>query len=277
MTYLNKAKPTSPGRRHVVGLKHPHLSKDAPHKKLVKSKPKTDGRNNQGRITVRHRGGGHKKLYRMVDFNRDLDNVPAVVKKIEYDPNRSAHIALVCYLNGKWSYFIAANGVKVGDSLMNGPKATITKGNCLSLKDIPQGTIISCLEIAPKGGAKLVRSAGGYASLVSKDHEYALVKLRSGEVRKIHINCRAMIGAVSNDKHGLREYGKAGAKRWLGIRPTVRGVAMNPIDHPHGGGEGRTSGGRPAVSPTGVKAKGKKTRHNKRTDKMIVTRRKKRD
>ncbi|MAJ82399.1 MAG: 50S ribosomal protein L2 [Legionellales bacterium] len=277
MTIIQKAKPTSPGRRHVVSIKHDHLAKSKPMKKLTKAKVKIDGRNNKGQITVRHRGGGHKKLYRLVDFKRQMDGIKATVRKIEYDPNRSAHIALICYENGKWSYVIAAAGLSIGDTIYNGPDSPIKPGNFIPLNKVPQGTIISCIEIAPLGGAKLARSAGSYANLVSKDHQYALVKLRSGEVRKIHIDSRVMIGSVSNEKHSLKELGKAGAKRWRGIRPTVRGVAMNPIDHPHGGGEGRTSGGRPAVSPTGVKAKGKKTRHNKRTDKMIVTRRKKRD
>ena len=277
MTTIYKSKPTSPGRRHHVGIRHEHLSKDAPKKQLTTSKNKVDGRNNKGRITVRHRGGGHKKLYRIIDFKRNLDGIPAKVHNIEYDPNRSAHIALIVYSNGKWSYIISSASLKAGDFVQNGPDAPLKSGNFLPIKNIPQGTVISCIECSPKGGAKLCLSAGAYANLVSKDHQYALIKLRSGEVRKVHIDSRAMIGAVSNEKHSLKELGKAGAKRWRGFRPTVRGVAMNPIDHPHGGGEGRTSGGRPAVSPTGVKAKGKKTRHNKRTDHMIVTRRKKRD
>lgn len=276
MIEIKKLKPTSPGTRHVVRVKSTEVSKGKPHRKLTEAKNKIDGRNSAGRITVRHRGGGHKRHYRVIDFKRNMDGVVAKVASIEYDPNRSAHIALVSYANGRWAYIIATKGMKVGDEILNGVDAPIKQGNCLPLSAIPQGTLISCIEINPGAGAKLVRSAGAYASLVSKDGNYVLIKLKSGEVRKVLATCRATIGTVSNDKNNLKELGKAGAKRWRGVRPTVRGVAMNPVDHPHGGGEGRTSGGRPAVSPTGVKAKGKKTRSNKRTDKMIVTRRKKR-
>jgi large subunit ribosomal protein L2 len=277
MVEIRKLKPTSPGTRHVVRVKTHHLSADGPKKSLVEKKNRLSGRNNAGRITVRHRGGGHKKHYRVVDFKRNMDGIPAKVAKIEYDPNRSAHLALVSYLNGRWSYVIATKNLRVGDTILSGSEAPIKPGNTLQLSDIPQGTIICCIELNPGQGAKLARSAGTSASLVSKDGQYVLIKLKSGEVRKVLATCRATIGVVSNDKHNLKELGKAGAKRWRGIRPTVRGVAMNPVDHPHGGGEGRTSGGRPAVSPTGVKAKGKKTRNNKRTNKLIVTRRKKRD
>lgn len=276
MIEIKKLKPTSPGTRHVVRVKSTEISKDKPHKSLTQSKNKIDGRNNAGRITVRHRGGGHKRHYRVIDFKRNMDDINAKVAKIEYDPNRTANIALISYSNGRWAYIIATKGMKVGDEIQNGLTAPIKQGNCLPLSAIPQGTLICCVELNPGAGAKLVRSAGSYASLVSKDGNYVLVKLKSGEVRKVLSACRATIGTVSNEKNNLKELGKAGAKRWRGVRPTVRGVAMNPVDHPHGGGEGRTSGGRPAVSPTGVKAKGKKTRSNKRTDKMIVTRRKKR-
>ena len=276
MIEIKKLKPTSPGTRHVVRVKSSVLSKEKPHRKLLESKNKIDGRNSAGRITVRHRGGGHKRHYRVIDFKRNMDGISAKIVKIEYDPNRSAHIALICYANGRWSYIIATKGMNVGDHISNGVDAPIKQGNCLPLSLIPQGTLISCIELNPGAGAQLARSAGTYASLVSKDGQYVLIKLKSGEVRKVLSTCRATVGIVSNDKNNLKELGKAGAKRWRGVRPTVRGVAMNPVDHPHGGGEGRTSGGRPAVSPTGVKAKGKKTRSNKRTDKMIVTRRKKR-
>jgi large subunit ribosomal protein L2 len=276
MIEIKKMKPTSPGSRHVVRVKTHHLSTDKPKKGLVQSKNKIDGRNSAGRITVRHRGGGHKRHYRIIDFKRNMDGIPAKVAKIEYDPNRTAHIALISYANGKWSYIIATKSMKVGDVIQNGSDAPIKPGNCMSLNEMPQGTLVCCIEMNPGAGAKLVRSAGAYAAIVAKDGDYVLIRLKSGEVRKIYGTCRATIGTVSNDKNNLKELGKAGAKRWRGVRPTVRGVAMNPVDHPHGGGEGRTSGGRPAVSPTGVKAKGKKTRSNKRTDKMIVTRRKKR-
>ena len=270
-----KAKPTSAGRRALVKVVHPHLHKGKPYEPLLEPKSKTAGRNNHGRITVRHRGGGHKQHYRVVDFKRDKDGIPGTVERLEYDPNRSAHIALILYKDGERRYIIAPKGLQNGDEVVSGADAAIKTGNTLPIRNIPVGSTIHCIEMKPGKGAQIGRSAGASIQLVAREGSYAQLRLRSGEVRQIHIDCRATIGEVSNSEHSLRKLGKAGAKRWRGIRPTVRGVAMNPVDHPHGGGEGRTSGGRHPVSPWGTPTKGYKTRSNKRTDKMIVRRRKK--
>lgn len=269
-----KTKPTSAGRRFLVKVVNPELYKGGPYTPLVEKKSKKGGRNNQGRITTRHQGGGHKQRYRIIDFKRDKDGIPAKVERLEYDPNRSAHIALLLYADGERRYIIAPKNVHVGDSLSAGPDAPIKVGNCLPLRNIPLGTDVHCVELKPSKGAQLARSAGAVVQLVAREGAHATLRLRSGEVRRVLTECRATIGVVSNAEHSLRSLGKAGAKRWRGVRPTVRGVAMNPVDHPHGGGEGRTSGGRHPVSPWGVKTKGKKTRANKRTDNMIVRRRK---
>ena len=268
-----KAKPTSPGRRFVVKVVNPDLHKGAPHKALVEKKNKSGGRNNAGRITTRHIGGGHKQRYRFIDFKRDKDSIPAVVERLEYDPNRTANIALLKYADGERRYIIAPKGVNKGDPIASGSDAPIKPGNCLPLRNTPVGTQIHCIEMRPGKGAQIARSAGTSAQLVAREGSYATLRLRSGEMRKIHIDCKATIGEVSNSEHNLRSLGKAGATRWRGVRPTVRGVVMNPVDHPHGGGEGRTSGGRHPCSPWGVPTKGYKTRSNKRTDNMIVRRR----
>jgi large subunit ribosomal protein L2 len=272
---LVKANPTSPGRRFVVKVQTADLHKGAPHGPLLEKKSKSGGRNNNGRITTRHRGGGHKQRYRIIDFKRNKDGVNANVERIEYDPNRSAHIALLKYEDGEFRYIIAPRGVKAGDTLVSGSDAPISAGNCLPLRNVPLGAVVHCIELKPGKGAQIARSAGAAVQLVAKDSGYATLRLRSGEMRKVLSNCRAVIGEVGNSEHSLRSLGKAGATRWRGVRPTVRGVAMNPVDHPHGGGEGRTSGGRHPVSPWGVPTKGYKTRTNKRTDKYIVRRRNK--
>ncbi len=268
-----KAKPTSAGRRFVVNAKTPELHKGKPYAPLVEKQSKKGGRNNNGRITVRHHGGGHKQHYRIVDFKRNKDGIPAKVERLEYDPNRSAHLALLLYADGERRYVIAPKGVKAGDQIMSGIHAPIQAGNCMPLRNIPLGSQVHCIELKPGKGAQIVRSAGGSAQLVAREGQYATLRLRSGETRKILSECRATIGEVGNSEHNLISLGKAGAKRWRGVRPTVRGVAMNPVDHPHGGGEGRTSGGRHPVTPWGFPTKGAKTRSNKRTDKMIVRRR----
>lgn len=265
-----KAKPTSPGRRFVVQVKSPGLHKGSPYAPLLAKKSKTGGRNNNGRITTRHRGGGHKQRYRVIDFKRDKDGVPAVVERLEYDPNRTAHIALLKYADGERRYIIAPRGLSAGKEVRSGVDVAIAPGNCLPLRNIPVGTTIHCVELKIGKGAQLARSAGTYAQLVAREGDYATLRLRSGEMRKIHCDCRATIGEVCNTEHSLQKLGKAGATRWRGVRPTVRGVVMNPVDHPHGGGEGRTSGGRHPVSPWGMPTKGHKTRKNKRTDKFIV-------
>ncbi len=269
---LIKQNPTTPSQRGMVKVVNPELHKGAPLRALVEPVRKTNGRNNQGRITVRHRGGAHKRLYRIIDFRRNKDDVPAKVERIEYDPNRSSNIALLLYADGERRYIIAPKGLKVGDTLQSGHSVPIARGNTLPLKQIPQGTIVHCIELKPGKGAQIARSAGTSAQFLGKEGNYALIRMRSGEVRKIHMDCRATIGEVGNEEHGLRKLGKAGATRWRGIRPTVRGVAMNPVDHPHGGGEGRTSGGRDPVSPWGVPTKGYRTRRNRRTGNMIVRR-----
>jgi len=269
-----KTKPTSAGRRHVVSISRDHLHKGAGYAPLLEPQFQKAGRNNNGHITVRHKGGGHKHHYRVVDFRRNKDGIPAKVERIEYDPNRSAHIALICYADGERRYIIAPRGVEVGAQLMSGIEAPIRAGNTLPIRNIPVGSTIHCIELQVGKGAQIARTAGASAVLMAREGVYAQVRLRSGEVRKIHIECRATIGEVGNAEHSLRQLGKAGVKRWMGIRPTVRGVAMNPVDHPHGGGEGRTGEGGEPRSPWGTPAKGYKTRSNKRTDNMIVQRRK---
>ena len=272
---VQKAKPTSPGRRFVVQAMRSGLHKGKPHEPLLETKSSTGGRNNKGRITTRHRGGGHKKHYRIVDFKRDKDLVPGHIERFEYDPNRSAHLALILYKDGERRYILAPKNSKLGDPVQSGSDAPIKVGNALSLKSIPVGTLVHCVEMKPGKGAQIARSAGGSAQIVAREGQYATLRLRSGEMRKIHVDCRATVGEVGNHEHNLSKLGKAGANRWRGIRPTVRGAAMNPVDHPHGGGEGRSSGGRHPVSPWGVPTKGYKTRNNKRTDDMILRRRKK--
>lgn len=272
---LVKVKPTSPGRRAVVKVVNPNLHKGGPLASLVEKKSRGSGRNNNGHITTRHKGGGHKQHYRLVDFKRNKDGIPAKVERIEYDPNRTANIALLCYADGERRYIIAPKGVAVGTQLVSGSEAPIKAGNTLPIRNIPVGTTIHCVEMLPGKGAQLARSAGASVMLLAREGTYAQLRLRSGEIRKVHIECRATIGEVGNEENSLRQIGKAGAQRWRGIRPTVRGVAMNPIDHPHGGGEGRTAAGRHPVSPWGQQTKGYKTRSNKRTGTMIVQRRKK--
>ena len=268
-----KLSPTSPGRRHVVRVVNPDLHKGAPHKALLEKKSKTGGRNNNGRITTRHIGGGHKQHYRVIDFKRNKDGIPAKVERLEYDPNRTANIALVLYADGERRYIIAPKGVAAGDAIQSGVDAPIKAGNTLPLRNVPVGSVIHCVELKPGKGAQIARSAGTSVQLVAREGRYATLRLRSGEMRKVLADCRATLGEVSNSEHSLRSLGKAGASRWRGVRPTVRGVAMNPVDHPHGGGEGRTSGGRHPVSPWGTPTKGYKTRKNKRTNKLIVRRR----
>ena len=270
---LIKVKPTSPGRRAVVKVVNPDLYKGRPHDALLERKTKTAGRNNTGQITTRHMGGGHKQHYRVIDFKRDKDGIVAKVERIEHDPNRSANIALLCYADGERRYIISPKGLVVGTQIQNGPEAPIKSGNALPLRNIPVGSTIHCIEMKPGKGAQLARAAGAGVQLLAREGEYAQLRLRSGEIRKVHVNCRATIGEVGNEENSLRSIGKAGAVRWRGIRPTVRGVAMNPIDHPHGGGEGKTAAGRHPVSPWGTLTKGYRTRKNKRTNSMIVRRR----
>ena len=272
---LIKAKPTSPGRRFVVQVSTPGLHKGKPHAALLAPKSSTGGRNNAGRITTRHRGGGHKQRYRVIDFKRDKIGVPAKVERIEYDPNRSAHIALLLFADGERRYILAPKGIKAGDEIRNGSDAPIKPGNAMPMRNIPVGSLIHNIEMKLGKGGQIARSAGSSAQLVARTGDHATLRLRSGEMRKVLADCIATIGEVGNTEHGLRSLGKAGANRWRGKRPTVRGVAMNPVDHPHGGGEGRTSGGRHPVSPWGTPAKGYRTRSNKRTDGMIVRRRNK--
>ncbi len=268
---LRKLKPTSPGQRFVVRVVTEGLHKGEPHEPLLRPMPKRGGRNNQGRITTRHQGGGHKRYYRLIDFKRDKDGVPGRVERLEYDPNRSAHLALVLYADGERRYILAPKGVQAGDAIASGTDAPIKPGNALPLRNIPIGTQVHCIELKPGKGAQLARSAGATVQMVAREGEYVTVRLRSGEMRKVHVNCRATVGEVGNDEHNLRKLGKAGVQRWRGIRPTVRGVVMNPVDHPHGGGEGKSGQGNPhPVSPWGQKTKGYKTRRNKRTRSMIV-------
>ena len=270
---LHKYKPTSPGTRFRVTTQRGGLYKGDPYAPLVQGKKTNSGRGAGGRITVRHIGGGHKRRYRHIDFKRDKDGIACRVERIEYDPNRSANIALVLYADGERRYIIAPEHVAPGDRLMSGSDAPIKRGNALLLKDIPVGTTVHCVEMKPKKGAQLARAAGTSLQYVAREGNYAMLRLVSGEMRRIELECRATVGIVSNNEHGLRKLGKAGAKRWRGVRPTVRGVAMNPVDHPHGGGEGKTSGGRHPVSPWGMPTKGFRTRKNRSTDKYIVRRR----
>ncbi|MBS0305400.1 MAG: 50S ribosomal protein L2 [Proteobacteria bacterium] len=270
-----KVKPTSPGRRSLVKVVHAHLHKDAPHAPLLEPQKQKAGRNHNGRITMRHKGGGHKHHYRVVDFRRNKDGIPAKVERIEYDPNRTAHIALVCYADGERRYVIAPRGVEAGMTLMSGAEAPIKAGNALPIRNIPVGSTVHCVELLPGKGAQIARSAGASVTLMAREGMYAQLRLRSGEVRRVHIDCRATIGEVSNEEHNLQHYGKAGARRWKGIRPTVRGVVMNPVDHPMGGGEGRSKSGKHPVDPWGNLTKGYRTRSNKRTQTFIVSRRKK--
>jgi large subunit ribosomal protein L2 len=268
---LVKMKPTSAGRRGVVRANTPGLHKGRPLEKLVEPQSNRAGRNSKGRITVRHRGGGHKQHYRLVDFKRrDKDGIAGKVERLEYDPNRSANLALICYADGERRYIIAAKGLTVGAQVMSGPDAAIKLGNVKALRNIPVGTTIHCVELQPGKGAQIARAAGASVQLLAREGDYAQIRMRSGEIRKVHIECRATIGEVGNEEHNLEQIGKAGAMRWRGVRPTVRGVAMNPIDHPHGGGEGRTGTKRDPVSPWGVLAKGYRTRNNKRTNSMVV-------
>ena len=270
-----KSKPTSAGRRHQVKVVNKELHKGSPYAPLLEKKSKTGGRNNAGRITTRHIGGGHKHHYRVIDFKRMKDGIPSKVERLVYDPNRTAHIALVLYADGERRYILAPKGVSAGDVLYSGSAAPIKAGNCLPVRNIPVGAVIHAIELKPGKGAQLARSAGASVQLVAREGQYATIRLRSGEMRKVPVDCRATLGEVSNSEHSLQKLGKAGAARWRGVRPTVRGVAMNPVDHPHGGGEGRTSGGRHPVSPWGMPTKGYKTRKNKRTDGFIVRRRNK--
>ncbi len=270
---LVKTKPTSPGRRHLVKVVNNELHKGKPFAALVEKKSKSGGRNNNGHITTRHIGGGHKQHYRLIDFKRDKDGIPAVVERLEYDPNRSANIALLKYADGERRYILAPKGLSAGDAIVSGEDAPIKVGSAMSLRNVPVGSVIHNVELKPGKGGQIARSAGTSAQLVAREGAYCTLRLRSGEMRKVLADCRATIGEVGNNEHALRELGKAGASRWRGVRPTVRGVVMNPVDHPHGGGEGRTSGGRHPVTPWGVPTKGYKTRKNKRTDKLIVRRR----
>lgn len=272
---LRKLKPTSSGQRFTVRVVSDALHRGDPHGPLLAPLPKRGGRNNQGRITTQHKGGRHKRHYRLIDFKRDKDGVPGRVERLEYDPNRSANVALVLYADGERRYILAPKRVKVGDPILSGSEAPIRPGSAMPLKSIPVGTQVHCVELKPGKGAQLARSAGASVQIVAREGQYVTLRLRSGEMRRVHVACRATVGEVGNDEHSLAKLGKAGARRWRGIRPTVRGVAMNPVDHPHGGGEGRTSGGRHPVSPWGVPTKGYKTRHTKRTQAMIVRRRKK--
>ena len=270
---LVKLKPTSSGCRSVLRVVTPHLKKGSPYFPLLESQSKRSGRNNNGHVTTRHQGGGHKQHYRKIDFRRNKDGIPAKVESVEYDPNRTAHIALLCYADGERRYVIAPRGVLAGAQLISGRDAPIKVGNTLPLRNIPVGSTIHCVELQPGKGAQLARSAGASVQLLAREGVYANLRLRSGEVRRVHVDCKATLGEVSNEEHSLRVIGKAGAMRWRGVRPTVRGVVMNPIDHPHGGGEGRTSAGMSPVSPWGVKTKGYRTRRTKRTDNMRVSRR----
>jgi large subunit ribosomal protein L2 len=249
------------------------LYKGKPHAPLLESQSKNAGRNNNGRITTRHQGGGHKQHYRMIDFRRNKDGIPAKVEHIEYDPNRTAHIALLCYADGERRYIIAPQGIAAGAQLISGPEAPIKVGNALPLRNIPVGSTIHCIELQPGKGAQIARSAGTSVQLLAREGAYAQLRLRSGEVRRVHVDCKATLGVVGNEEHSLRSIGKAGAMRWRGVRPTVRGVVMNPVDHPHGGGEGRTAAGMNPVSPWGQKTKGYRTRSSKRTDNMRISRR----
>jgi len=267
---LKKSKPTSAGRRFRSWVSREGLHTGSPYQPLLEGKKQRSGRNNKGRITSRHKGGGHKKRYRIIDFKRDKESIKGTVERIEYDPNRSAHIALVLYRDGERRYILAPEGLKAGDVVESGPSSPISTGNCLSLSDMPLGTIVHCVELFPAKGAQIARSAGSSAQILAIEGRYTTLRLRSGEVRRVLSKCKATVGSVSNSEHSLRSIGKAGAKRWLGVRPKVRGVAKNPVDHPHGGGEGKTSGGRHPVTPWGVPTKGYRTRKNKLSNRLII-------
>jgi large subunit ribosomal protein L2 len=272
---LEKLKPTSPGTRFQLRPDRSHLHKGKPHAALVVSQKSTGGRNSSGRLTTRHKGGGHKQAYRIVDFRRDKDGVPGTVERLEYDPNRSAYLALVLYRDGERRYILAPKGLKAGDDVQCGAESPIRAGNAMALRHIPLGSVVHNVELKPGKGGQLARAAGSSIQYTGREGAYAILRLKSGEMRRVNVDCRATLGEVGNDEHNLRVYGKAGSKRWKGIRPTVRGVVMNPIDHPHGGGEGKSGQGNPhPVSPWGWHTKGKKTRSNKRTDAFIVRRRK---
>jgi large subunit ribosomal protein L2 len=271
---VKKYKPTSDGRRFMTRIVRESGTTNEPHKPLVRKLSKKGGRDNRGKIAVRHRGGGHKRRYRVIDFRRDKIDIPGKVERVEYDPNRSADIALICYADGERRYILAPHGLAVGQIVISSSEADIQPGNCLPLGAIPLGTALHNIELRPGKGGQMVRSAGGSAQLIAKEGRYALLRMPSGEMRKVLMVCLATVGQVGNLDHENAKIGKAGRNRWLGWRPTVRGVAMNPVDHPHGGGEGRTSGGRHPVTPWGVPTKGKKTRNNSRTDQYIVRRRK---
>jgi large subunit ribosomal protein L2 len=272
---LKKLKPTSPGTRFQLRPDRSGLHKGGAHHALLAPQKSTGGRNSSGRLTTRHKGGGHKHKYRIVDFRRDKDGVPARVERVEYDPNRSANIALLLYRDGERRYILAPKGLAAGDEVRSGPESPIKPGNSMVLRSIPIGSVIHNIELKPGKGGQLARAAGNSAQYTGREGAFAIVRLKSGEMRRISVECRATIGEVGNDEHNLRVFGKAGARRWKGIRPTVRGVVMNPVDHPHGGGEGRSGQGNPhPVSPWGWHTKGKKTRKNKRTDALIVRRRK---
>ncbi|MCF7998437.1 MAG: 50S ribosomal protein L2 [Methylovulum sp.] len=268
-----KSKPTSPGKRFVISIKSDDLYKGRPFAPLLEKNSKTGGRNNQGRITTRHIGGGHKKQYRIIDFKRNKSDIAGKIERLEYDPNRTANIALVLYEDGERRYIVAPKGLEVGQRIISSDSVPVKLGNCMPLRNIPLGTTLHCVELKPGKGAQIARSAGTSVQLLAKEGAHATIRMRSGEIRKILSDCKAVIGEVSNSEHNLISLGKAGAKRWRGVRPTVRGVVMNPVDHPHGGGEGRTSGGRHPVTPWGKPTKGYKTRKNKRTDNMIVRKR----
>lgn len=270
---IKKLSPTSPARRYQTYLTNDDLTTDKPYKPLLETKTRTNGRNVHGRVTVRHRGGGHKRHYRIIDFKRDKTGIPGKVATIEYDPNRSARIALVNYADGEKRYIIAAAGLQVGQTIVSGPESDILTGNALPIKNIPLGTQIHNIELKPGKGGQMARSAGSFAQLVAKEGGIAQLRLPSGEIRLVSVDCMATVGQVGNSEHENVSVGKAGRTRWKGVRPTVRGVAMNPVDHPHGGGEGKTSGGRNPVTPWGQPTRGYKTRNNKRTDKFIVKRR----
>lgn len=268
---IRKYKPTTPGRRGSSVADFVEVTRSTPEKSLVRPLPKTGGRNASGRITTRHIGGGHKQHYRIIDFKRDKETIPAKVERIEYDPNRTAHIALLLYVDGERRYIIAPKGLKAGDQVMAGESAPIRAGNTLPLRNIPVGTTIHCIEMKPGKGAQMARAAGAGVQLIAREQGYATLRLRSGEMRRVPVDCRATIGEVGNVEHNLEKLGKAGAKRWRGVKPTVRGAAMNPVDHPHGGGEAKAGQGNPhPVTPWGVPTKGYKTRKNKRTQKFIV-------
>jgi large subunit ribosomal protein L2 len=267
---LIKVKPTSPGRRALVKVVTPELYKGKPLAGLTERKASKAGRNNMGHVTTRHQGGGHKQHYRIVDFVRDKDGITAKVERLEYDPNRSAHLALLCYSDGERRYIVAPKGLNAGQHVVSGADAPIKAGNALPLRNIPVGTTIHCVEMLPGKGAQLARAAGTSVQLLAREGTYAQLRMRSGEIRRVHVDCRATIGEVGNEEHNLESVGKAGRQRWRGIRPTVRGVAMNPVDHPHGGGEGKTGTKRDPVSPWGQHTKGYKSRKNKRTQSMIV-------